>query len=82
MTIKIICNGKISETKIIDMDSGVELQDDCTKAVVIMDAKNDHPELILKFTDVALEATGEVIETFPPSGFNWEDVGLIKRKRP
>jgi hypothetical protein len=74
MTIKIVCNGKVKETQIIDVASGMELQANCTKAVIILDAKCEHPELILKFTDVELEVTGEVIQTFPPSGLTLEDV--------
>jgi hypothetical protein len=36
--------------------------------------KKELPELILKFTDVALEVTGEVVETFPPTGLTLRDV--------
>ena len=74
MTIKIICNGKVNETQIIDVASGMQLQDSCTKAVIILDAKHKHPEVILKFTDVELEVTGEVVETFPPTGLTLDDV--------
>jgi hypothetical protein len=41
MTIKIVCNGKVNETRIIDVASGMELQDDCMKAVIILDAKRN-----------------------------------------
>lgn len=74
MTIRIVCSGKITDTKIIDVESGVELQDDCTKAMIILDAKKNVAEVTLKFTDVALDVTGEVVETFPPMGIRLKDI--------
>ena len=68
MAIKITCNGKVSDTKIVDVASGVELQDRCIKAHIILDSNHDHPEAILQFTDVQLEVTAEVLKTIPPSG--------------
>ena len=82
MPIKIICNGDLKDTRIIDVNSGVELQDSVTKAVIMLDGKAGRPEVILNFTDVALEVTGEVVETFPPAGLTLEDVtGICKRGR-
>jgi hypothetical protein len=74
MAIKIVCNGKVSETKIIDVASGVELQDNCTRAIITLDAAVDRAQVVLHFTDVALEVTGEVVETFPPVGLRLADV--------
>lgn len=68
MAIKIICNGKVSDTKIIDVASGAELQEDCIKAHIIIDAGGEQPEAVLYFTNVRLEVTAEVLETFPPAG--------------
>jgi len=74
MTVKIICSGKTHDTKIIDVDSGVELQNDCTKAMIILDAKKDYAEVTLKFTDVPFEVRGEVVETFPPRAISIDEV--------
>lgn len=68
MPIKITCGGKVSDTKIVDVASGIELQDDCTKAHIIIDAASEQAEAVLYFTDVRLEITGDVLETFPPAG--------------
>ena len=67
MTIRITCTGDVKDTKIVDVESGIELQDNCIKAHIILDAKHGTPEVILHFTDVALDVTGEVLGTFPPA---------------
>lgn len=68
MPVRIECDGDIRNVKIIDVDSGVELQDDCTKVHIIIDAQGRRPEAIIHFTDVRLDVTGDVIKTIPPTG--------------
>jgi hypothetical protein len=74
MTIKIVCNGKVTDTKIIDVASGAELQDNCTRAVITLDAMREQAQVVLHFTDVQLEVIGELVETFPPVGLALSDV--------
>ena len=74
MTIRIVCNGDTKDIKIIDVESGIELQDECTKAHIILDAKRGTPEVILHFVDVGLDVIGEVIHTFPPAGHRLREV--------
>jgi len=72
MAIKITCNGNIGDVKIIDTESGVELQDKCTKAHITMDASGKCPEAILHFTDVRLDVVAEIVKTLPPTGLRFD----------
>lgn len=74
MTVKIISNGKVNDTRIIDLASGMELQASCTRAEIVIDADKAQPTVILHFTDVKLEVVAEVVKTFPPTGLALDDV--------
>lgn len=68
MTIKIISDGKVENTRIIDEETGAQLQECCTKAHIMIDAATGLTEAILYFTDVKLDVSADVIKTIPPTG--------------
>lgn len=81
MTIKIVCGGDVRDARIIDEKSGAELQEDCTRAQIILDtSESSKPQLILHFTNVKLSIRGEVHEMHPPAGLLYDD--FVVRKKP
>ena len=72
MPIKIIYDNIVNYTRIIDLETGAELQEKCTKAHIIIDAAAGRPEAILHFTDVELEVVADVVKTSPPTGMRFE----------